>query len=333
MLNKTSSVGYISPAGISRAADSTNSKYALYKNEKEIIRDEFKSLGKNFDWTDPNVAGKLKEFARQVIKRTGQTIHGPGDAGQDLTSLCLPTETIEPGDTFILRELHGVNIYYGSYGAAVRMSRPQFTQYTQTTNVKEVGLKLELSQIRSGKYSPSELAAYTSSLITAWRNRLLFVTTLAGMTAYQSGGDQYQAGTALAFGTMNAAINKLTDEAEIKLIVGRRQAIHSLSNMSGWGETGIDQFQAAGQVGKYAGIPVHKVNSFTDPDYGTLYPMPEDELWVFSDLPAGRMVIADSLRTADETLLQTETMNIYFRWDDGIGIFYPNRIVRVAAVT
>jgi len=328
-VNKNMSVGYISPAGLTRTTNTGNDKYALYAKEKAIIQDEFKSLGKNFNWNDANVKSKLEEFARQVITRTQQTVLGVND----LISMCLPTETIQPGDTFVLRELHGVAIYYGSYGAAVRMSRPQFTQYTQTTNLKEVGLKLELTQIRTGKYSPSELAEYTSNLVTAWRNRLLFVTTLAGMSQFQASGAQYQAGTALAFGTMNTAINKLTDEAEIKLIVGRRQAIHGLSNMSGWGETGIDQFQADGMVGKYAGIPVMKVNSFTDPDYGTVYPMPEDELWIFSDLPAGRIVIADTLRSADETLLQTETMNIYFRWDDGIGIFYPNRIVRVAAVT
>jgi len=328
-VNKNMSVGYISPAGITRTPETADDKFTLYAKEKEIIRDEFKSLGKNFNWNDAAVKGKLNEFARQVITRTQQTVLGVND----LISLCLPTETIQPGDTFVLRELHGVAIYYGSYGAAVRMSRPQFTQYTQTTNLKEVGLKLELTQIRTGKYSPSELAEYTSNLVTAWRNRLLFVTTLAGMSQFQASGAQYTAGTSLAFGTMNTAINTLTDEAEIKLIVGRRQAIHGLSNMSGWSETSKDQFRDTGMVGKYAGIPVMKVNSFTDPDYGTVYPMPADELWIFSDLPAGRIVIADSLRSADETLLQTETMNLYFRWDDGIGIFYPNRIARVASIT
>lgn len=327
MVNKTASVGYISPAGISRSQG--NKKYDLFRKEKEVIRDEFKALGKNFNWTDDNVASKLKEFARQVIKTTQQTVIG----ANDLISLCIPTETVEPGDTFVLRELHGVNVYYSTYGASVRMSRPQFTQFTQTTNQKEVGLALELTQIRTGKYSPSELAEYTASLITAWRNRLFFVTTLAGITAFQSGGGQYQAGATLSFADMNKAFNKLSDEAEVKLIVGRRQAILALSNMNGWKETGTDQFQEQGQVGKYAGVPVLKVNSFADPDYGTVYPMPEDELWIFSDLPAGRLVVADSLRTADETLLQAEVLNLYFRWNDGIGIFYNNRIVRVAAVT
>lgn len=327
--NKNASVGYISPAGLTRKTDTGNDKYALYAKEKEIIREEFKSIGKNFNWNDANVKSKLKEFASQVITRTQQTVLGVND----LISLCLPTETIQPGDTFVLRELHGVAIYYGSYGAAVRMSRPQFTQYTQTTNLKEVGLKLELTQIRTGKYSPSELAEYTSNLVTAWRNRLLFVTTLAGMQQFGAGGAQYTAGASFSFGTLNTAINTLTDEAEIKLMVGRRQAIHALSNMSGWKERGVDEFQDKGMVGKYAGIPVMKVNSFTDPDYGTVYPMPADELWIFSDLPAGRIVVADALRTADETLLQTETMNLYFRWDDGIGIFYPKRIARVGSIT
>lgn len=329
MLNKTSSVGYITPAGITRSASRGSTKYDLYRKERELIREDFKALGKNFNWTDPNVNSKLKEFATQVIKNTQQTVIGTAD----LIETAIPVENVEPGDTFVLRELHGVNIYYSTYGAAVRMSRPQFTQFTQTTNGKEVGLKLELTQIRTGKYSPSELAEYTSNLITAWRNRLFFVTTLAGITAFQSGGAQYQSGAGLGFPTMNTGIDRLTDEAEIKVIIARRQAIHALSNMSGWKETGTDQFQETGQVGKYAGIPVVKVNSFADPDYGTVYPMPANELWIFSDLPAGRLVVADRLRTADEVVLKNETMNIFFRWSDGIGIFYNNRIVRVAAVT
>lgn len=323
------STGFISPNGISKTRTKSQSKYDLFRKEKDIIRDEFKSLGNNINWNSPDVKKKLQEFSSQVIKNTQQTVIG----SNDLTELCLPVETIQPGDTFVLHELHGVAIHYGTYGGAVRMSRPQFTKYSQTTELKEVGLALELTNIRTGKYSPSELAEYTSSLVTAWRNYLLFVTTLAGMTVYSSGGDQYQAGTNVAFGTMNTAIGKITDESEIKMIVGRRTAIHQLSNMSGWSDTAKDEFKDYGQVGSYAGIPVMKVNSFTDPDYGTVYPMPSNELWIFSELPAGRMVIADRLRTAEETILKNEMMNIYFRWDDGIGIFNTNRIVRVAAIT
>lgn len=328
MLNKMKSVGYISPAGLSGNARNA-SRYDLYAKEKNILKEDFASLGNNFNYNDPAVKEKFDAFARLVIKNTSQTVIGT----PDLISSILPTETIQPGDTFRLREIHGVNVYYGTYGAAVRMSRPQFTEYSATTNLKEVGLKLELTQIRTGKYSPSELADYTSNLIRAWRNHLLFVTTLAGSTDYQSGGSYYQTGATLSFSDMNKGIAKLTDEGDIKMIIGRRTAIHYLSNMSGWSDNAKDEFKDLGQVGKYAGIPVIKVSSFTDPDYGTIYPMPANELWIISELPAGRAVIADQLRTADEMILSNETMNIYFRWDDGIGIFKPNRIVRVAAIT
>lgn len=321
LANKQQSVGFITPAGMSR--NTGGDRYKLYAKEKEILKKEFASITGNFNYNDPVVKGKFEQFARLVIKNTTQTVLGT----PDLIPSILPTESIQPGDTFKLREIHGVNIYYGTYGASVRMSRPQFTEYSATTNLKEVGLKLELTQIRTGKYSPSELADYTANLIRAWRNRLLFVTTLAGMTAYQSGGAQYQGVS--TFASMNLGINKLTDEGDIKMLIGRRNAIHILSALDGWSDASKEEFENVGQVGKYAGIPVVKVNSFTDPDYGTVYPMPSDELWIISELPAGRAVIADSLRTADEIILSNETMNIYFRWDDGIGIFKPNRIVRL----
>ena len=326
MSNKMSSVAMISPAGLQRTS---TDKFKLYSEEKKAIEADFAALGNNVNWNDQAVKEKLDSFARVIMKNISVMVSGQ----EDLVSAVLPTETVQPGDTFKLREVHGLNVYYGTYGAAVRMSRPQFTEYTATTNLKEVGIRLDLAQIRTGKYSASELADYAANLIRAWRNRLLFTTTLAGMTVYGSGGAQYQAGTHLAFGTMNTAINKLTDEGDIKMIVGRRYAIHKLASMSGWSETSKEEFEKLGQVGKYAGIPVVKVNSFTDPDYGTVSPMPATELWIISLLPAGRAVIADAVRSSNETIMSNESMNIYLRWDDGIGIFKTNRIVRVAAIT
>jgi len=64
-----------------------------------------------------------------------------------------------------------------------------------------------------------------------------------------------------------------------------------------------------------------------------VYPFPKDDLWIFSELPAGRIVSAGALRTSSETILKNETMNMYMRWDDGIGIFHTDRIARIAAIT
>lgn len=328
---KLSSVGFISPSTNSARRNGLNigDRQEVYSRERKVVRDEFAKLGTIGSWKDAPVKEKLDTFAKQVINTT-QTLIAER---RDLISMVLPTETITPGDTFVLRNLHGVNVYYGTYGASVRMSRPQFTQYTQTTNLKEVGLKLELNQVRVGKYSPSELADYTTGVIEAWRNRLLFTTTLAGMTAYQASGTQYTAGTSLSFATMEVALNTLTDEADAALIVGRRQAIGALANMSGWSDTVIDEYKGTGVIGMFAGIPVKKVYSFTDPDYGWVSPMDADDLWIFSSLPAGAQVIADRLRTDDEIIAANETMNMYFRWDDGIGIFHTNRICRIQNIT
>lgn len=326
--NKMNSVAYLSPTGKTKVGDNVK-KSELYAKEKDAVKHSFGDLGPAFSWSDSAVDNKLREFARLVIKTTNDMVA----EAPDVISNILPVETIQPGDSFKLQELHGVSVYYGTYGASVRMSRPQFTTYTATTNLKEIGLKLDLTQVRTGKYSPSELATYVSGLVNAWRNHLLFTTTLAGMTAYSSGGAQYVSGAGLGFGTMTRAFASLTDEADAAYLVGRRQAIHALSNMSGWTDTGITEFQRTGSVGSYAGIPVLKVDAFTDPDYGTVYPMPATELWLFSSLPAGRMVVADRMRTAEEVVLRNETMNMYFRWDDGVGIFYTNRIARIAAIT
>jgi hypothetical protein len=327
-MDKMKSVGFLNPSSISSAKE--KDKNTLYAEEKAALKKEFEGLGPSIDWDDPVIAAKLKAFARQVIQITNDEIFADVP---NLIDLVLPTETIQPGDTFVLDELSGPAIYYGSYGASVRMSRPQFTQYTATTNLKEVGLKLRLEQIQTGKYSASQLGEYVAKLINAWKNRLLFTNTLAAMTAYSSGGSYYQAGTALGVGTMTTAIDALSDESDAKVIVGRRSAIHQLSDLSGYSNDTRREYETQGQIGTYAGIPLLKVNSFTDLDYGQVFPMVKTSLWVFSELPAGRWVQAAALRTNNEIVARNESLNLYYRWDDGVGIFHSDRIVHVGAIT
>lgn len=324
-LNKYKSVAFTSPRGKSK--DGISGKYDLYKKEKELLRKQFAGMD-NIDWTSPEMAKKLKGIARKIIETTADQVNQ-----KDLVSETMPTEQIQPGDTFVLHELSGANVWYGTYGASVRMSRPQFTPYSVKPELKEIGLKLDLIQLQTGKYSVSELGDYTANLITAWRNRLLFVITLAGITEFQSGGAQYTSGVSLSIGTLLLGIDKLTDEGEMRMWVGRRNAIHQLANQSAFSNETLREFETQGMIGKYAGAPVFKTTSFTDLDYGTVYPFPKDDLWLFSDLPAGRMVQAGALRTADEVVPQNETMNIFYRWDDGIGIFHTDRIVRFAGIT
>lgn len=328
MLNsKLNSHAFITPGKTNNSFVSFD-KQSLYNEEKRILKESFKDLvGNHIDWTDSSVQQKLKGFAKQIIETTTDEVNQG-----DIVSLLLPTEIIEPGDTMHLHEVSGVNINYGTYGAAVRMSKPQFSDYSATTKLQEVGLKLGLIQLQTGKYSASELGTYTANLIKAWRTRLLFTTTLSGMTEYASGGDQYVIGNAIPLATMLTALDTLTDESEPRLIVSRRKGIAKLSSQTGYSNDTRREWEQKGQVGTWGGVPLMKVNSFTDSDYGLVYPMEKTDMWIFSEMPAGRAVIAGNLRTADETILSNETYNIYFRWDDGFGIWHTDRIVRIASV-
>lgn len=326
--DKLKSTAFLSP----KAASAHKGVKTLYDKEKEALKKEFESMGGHIDWSDPVLVKKLNSFARLVIETVTDNIDQ-----NDLVSLCLPTQVIEPGDTAVLHEIHGPAIYQASYGAAVRMSRPQFTKFTAVTNLKEVGLKLDLAQLQRGKYSASELADYIVKLVTAWRNRLLFVTTLAGATEYQTSGAQHVDGSTWTSGKYTSMLTAITDEAETKLLVGRRQAIHVLSttepfSIAGASDSARVEFENTGMVGSYAGVPIVKPNSFVDLDYGVVYPMPVDDLWLWSEMPAGRYVQAGALRTSNETILRSEQLHLYFRWDDGITIWYTDRIVRAQSV-
>ena len=337
MLNKLQSVGYFNPRGAANHSPTTgNSLFRIYKEEKDAIKKSFQAL-QSVGWDSPEVKKILKAFGRQIITTVSDNIEQT-----DLIPALLPSETIQPGDTYVLHELSGAKVYVGSYGASVRMSRPQFTSYSVTPILKEVGMRLVLAEIESGKYSPSELGTYISGLIVAWKNRMFFTTTLAGMSQYQSGGAQYQSGSNLAVGTMLSALDKLSDESEIKAIVGRRSAIHQLANLRGFSgnservalsDLSKREFETRGMIGTYAGAPVIKVNSFTDLDYGQVYAFPKDELFVFSELPAGRYVTSGGVRTAQVVSEVSESLDMIFRWEDAILISHPDRIVRVAGIS
>ena len=331
MSRKLMTAGNLSFGGSSLSSEL--SKRKLYSAEQDAIKEDFASLnGGVLNWGEGAAKKKISEFAANVIHNTSIFIN----ENDDLVSMVLPTEKINPGESLILRELHGVNVYYSSYGAAVRMSRPQFTNYTITTTPKEVGLDLELTQIQVGKYSPSELAEYTGKVIQAWRNYLLFTTTISGMAIYSSGGAQYVSGATLSATDMNKAIGTITDEGDVGLIVGRRKAIQALASQNAgmaWSDASKDEFKNTGQVGSYAGIPVKQVYSFTDPDYGSVNPCLDNQLFIFSSLPAGRLAVENTLRTSEETIKKNERLNIYFRFGDGIGLSHTNRIAVVGAIT
>lgn len=331
-MSRLQAIGHITPSAVKSptVADMTrDERLNLYKTEKKLIEERFKSVtGNNFSWGDPEVQKELKAVAKQIITVSQEYIDT-----EDLVDVVLPTADVEPGDTYVHREFYGVDVHYGTYGGAIRTSRPNFRQYTAKPVLKEVGFDLKLVNIRTGKYSPTEVADYARLVITSWRNHLLFTTTIKGMAAFQSGGAQYQAGTSVAFATVDKAINKVTDEADVGFIVGRRAAINKLAHASGWSEVAKRQYETIGQVGSYNGIPVIRVNSFTDPIYGTVSPFGDDELFFFSELPIGYTVYADRLRMADEIILANESMKIYMRWDDIFGIFWANRGAILDAIT
>lgn len=322
------------PTGVLRNTENADlflnsDRVAKYDEEKKAIKDAFSQIGDKINWEDPAPKKLLNQFASLVIDNVSKFMDT-----RDLVDMVLPAVNLNLGETFVEREMSGVNIYYGTYGASVRMSRPNFAQYTVKPNLKEVGLDFVLAEIRSGKYSPSELSDYTTGLISAWRNNLLFTTTLGGITAFQSGGAQYTAGTKVGFATLDAAIADITDESDLGFMVGRRTAIHKISRSNGaWSDNDKSAINRAGQVGTYMGMPVMKVNSFTDPDYGDVYPMASDVLWLFSGLPIGKIAYADRLNSSQETEMRTGRLKIYLRWDDGIGIWRTNRAAVIGAIT
>jgi len=321
-MGKMKSVGFFSPEGKSNLLK----KEELYKKEKELIKEEFKQRGNILNWRDASIQDMLNSFARKVIETSI-------DVSKDIDIIpsLLPTEEIDPGDTFVWHELYGAQVWYGTYGAAARLSRPMLREYTATTNLKEVGLKLDLTQIQTGKYSPSELGEFTAALINAWRQRLLFTNTLNGNSVYSSGGAQYVTGAGVGTATILTSLETLSEESDAKVIVARRKGVNYLSNQSSFSNETKREFEQQGQAGSIFGVPILKVNTFVDPLYGTVYPFPDNDIYIFSQLPAGRFVRASQVQTDNETIPSNQTMNMYFRWDDGIGIFKTDRIVRIHA--
>lgn len=332
-MNKLETVGFFNPSSADITLGSDDAKRRqLYAAEKREIKKDFAAYGEGIlDINAPDVQKRLTAIARKVINVAVDQVAFEND----IIPLVLPIANVNPGDTYVTDELSGPMIYQGSYGAPVQMSRPNVQRFTVTTSLKEVGIELVLQQIAAGKYSPSELGDYTAKLAVAWRNRMLFTNTLSGLTAYQSGGARYVSAPTLSAKDIEGGLAKLSDEADPKVFVGRRKAVHALSQLSGFSDETKREFEVNGKLGRYIGAQVVQVYGYQDNDYGLVYPMLTDDLWLFSSQPAGVWVTAAGLRTTSETIARSETLNMYFRWDDGVGIDSNklDRIVRFAGVT
>lgn len=297
-----------------------------YSEERKAIKEDLKDLNVH-DVDEPVVRGKLKAIANKIITKTIDQM-----PTADLTDIILPRVDGVIGNVIEQQEIEGLQIYESTYGAAVRMSQPMFKPYTITTNPKEMGVRIILADLQSGKYSTSQVGEYAGMLIGAFRTRLVF-RTLEANASFASGGSQYQAGTGLNVGTLISAIGKLSDEGDIKVIVGRRAGIIGLSKSTAFSNDTRREFETKGQVGTFAGIPVMKVNSFTDLTYGTVYPFASNVLWIFCEAPAGRFMVVQDVQAATELIARDGAMNIYYRWDDGCAIWKPNRAAVIAAIT
>ena len=106
-----------------------------------------------------------------------------------------------------------------------------------------------------------------------------------------------------------------------------------LADNSGYSNDTRREFETKGQIGTFMGAPIIKGSTYTDPLYGTVYPMLSNDLWLFTGAPAGVYVRSSAIRTSDEIVPSSEVMNMYIRWDDGYAIWKTDRIARCAAIT
>ena len=300
--------------------------YKLYDEERKAVRADFEGLNIN-DTENPEVRKKLSAFSKKIVERVTFVL-----PSSEIIDMALPRQEVGIGITIEAHELGGAVVHEGVYGGAVRMSKPIQKPYTLTTKLKEVGQELVLANIQSGKYSPSEIGDYVGMLIGASRNRLLF-HTLENMSAYAGSGTQVTSGAGLGIPTMIVALKTLTDGADAKVIFGRRNALYELSNNPNFSDQTERDFEERGQIGNFAGVPVVKVNSFTDPIYGFVYPMRNDDLWIFSEQPAGRFGVTSDVVSSSEIIMRRGVMHLYYRWDDGLAIWKTDRIARVSSIT
>jgi len=299
-----------------------------YSEERKAIKEDLKGMNVyNFEG-DPTVRKTLQAIAKKVINTTVDQV-----PLYDLSGIILPRVDGEVGTTIEQHEIEGLRIYEGTYGAAVRMSAIQIKPYTVTTNLKEIGIRIVLADLQSGKYSTSEVGEYAAQLIGAYRNRLIFRTLEANASLTTSGSNYMAAGGPLGAATMLMSLGTISDEAEIKVILGRRRAVARLSANAGYSNDTRREFEKTGQIGTYAGVPVLQVNSWTDPTYGSVAPFAKDELWLFSTLPCGRFMVVKDVDASTELVARNGVMNIYYRWDDGAAIWKPSRAFRIDGIT
>lgn len=318
-----------------KIANRTADEMAAHKNELNNI---FKSaVGHDkHGRVDPKGLKELEankiEIAQLVVQLVEDTV-----ALTDPTPFMVDRRTYNLGDQIIFQELKGdMKVTKRAYGSKPLSQRLTKTEWSMTTQAKEVAIEIPLEEIASGAMSASDAVNAMAESINRYRVQFVLDGIDAGVPAATNDRTGVTGFTLRYSGltdtNLEKALDGLKDDGEVPSIFGRHIALYpAIRGFTGYSQDTLRELETRGAVGVYQGSPVVTLIDKFSRKAGS-HVIPANRVYIAGGAKGAVLAEVDlSFLNFAETDARTGVFTTGMRMEDGLLVWnpYAYRIIEI----
>lgn len=318
-----------------KVANRTADEMAAHKNELNKIFKDAVGHDKR-GRIDPKGMKQLEdnkiEIAQLVVQLVEDTV-----ALTDPTPFMVDRRTYGIGDQILFQELKGdMKVTKRAYGSKPLSQRLTKTEWSMTTQAKEIACEIPLEEIASGAATAADAVNAMAESINRYRVQFVLDGIDAGVPA-ATGDRTGVSGFTLRYSgltdtNLEKALDGLKDDGEAPSIFGRHIALYpAIRGFTGWSDEGLREFEQRGVTGVYQGSPVVTLVDKYSRKHGS-HVIPSNRVYIAGGAKGAVLAEVDlSFLNYAETDARTGVFTTGMRMEDGLLVWnpYAYRIVEI----
>lgn len=318
-----------------KVANRTADEMAAHKNELNKIFKDAVGHDKR-GRIDPKGLKQLEdnkiEIAQLVVQLVEDTV-----ALTDPTPFMVDRRTYGIGDQILFQELKGdMKVTKRAYGSKPLSQRLTKTEWSMTTQAKEIAVEIPLEEIASGATTAADAVNAMAESINRYRVQFVLDGIDAGIPAATDDRTGVTGFTlryaSLTKENLEKALDGLKDDGEAPSIFARHIALYpEIRGFTGWSDETIREFDMRGVMGTFQGSPVVTLVDKYSRKFGS-HVIRSDRVYIAGGTKGAVLADVDlSFLNFAETDARTGTFMTGMRMEDGLLVWnpYAYRIIEV----
>jgi len=305
------------------------SKFNSRAQWEDAMRDKTQNLFADIDPTNNSRSmDKLDAIAEKVFEKVKRvvTTYNP-------VPLMYDVRRGQLGKTLEAHEIQGGRVYNRTYGGFMNISQLKHVTYTITSRPAAVHFQLPIEQLKTGRYSVSDLVFAASQAIIRYKTALAYDTYVSAYTTGSTGYVTNAGGVAISKTVIDNAIDSLADfDVSSITVFGRYSKLTPITDFTGYADVALEEMRKSGVIGKYRGASVLRVKYDVDEVYGTEAFQDTSLFLLSNEKYFNRYVEVEPLTRNQWIDPADKTMHMTFSFEDGAAIWklkYGHRIYSV----